>query len=97
VETDAQGEDQPQVTIDDLLAGPPAVSLTVANNALGIGRTVGYDLAKRGKYPTRVFRVGNAFRVATMEVCLLLGYDYQLKVPLKRRAPVKVTPQGRAA
>ncbi|MEY9848283.1 hypothetical protein ABH940_005384 [Streptacidiphilus sp. BW17] len=76
-----QGGEQPSVTIDDLLASPPAVSLAVANAALGIGRTVGYDLARRGKYPARVFRAGNGFRVATVEVCALLGFDYQQKAP----------------
>ncbi|WP_370192650.1 integrase [Streptacidiphilus sp. MAP5-52] len=79
------------MTIDDLLASPPAVSLAVANAALGIGRTVGYDLARRGKYPARVYRVGNGFRVATVEVCALLGFDYQQKAPLKSQ------PQSRAA
>jgi hypothetical protein len=84
VGTIEQGDEQPSVTIDDLLAGPPAVSLAVANAALGIGRTVGYDLARTGKYPARVFRVGNGFRVATVEVCGLLGFDYQQKAPFRK-------------
>lgn len=58
---------------DELLALPTAVDLETANRALGLGRSKGYELAKRGQYPCRVLRLGNAYRVVTAELQALLG------------------------
>ncbi|MFB9463566.1 integrase [Streptomyces cinereospinus] len=59
----------------ELLALPAAVDLDTANRALSIGRSTGYALAKRGQYPCRVLRLGNAYRVVTAELHRLLGID----------------------
>ncbi|PBC84280.1 MULTISPECIES: hypothetical protein [unclassified Streptomyces] len=58
---------------DDLLALPAAVDLETGNRALGLGRSKGYALAKRGEYPCRVLRLGNAYRVVTADLLELLG------------------------
>ncbi|GGN55721.1 hypothetical protein GCM10012285_49740 [Streptomyces kronopolitis] len=57
----------------DLLALPVAVDLETSNRALGLGRSKGYDLAKRGDYPCKVLRLGNAYRVVTADLLHLLG------------------------
>ncbi|NED81688.1 hypothetical protein G3I76_16525, partial [Streptomyces sp. SID11233] len=48
---------------DELLGLPAAVDLETGNRALGLGRSKGYELAKRGEYPCKVLRLGNAYRV----------------------------------
>jgi hypothetical protein len=58
---------------DELLRLPVAVDLETANRALGLGRSKGYELAKRGRYPCRVLRLGNAYRVVTADLRVLLG------------------------
>ncbi|MGW3057848.1 hypothetical protein ACWC98_18280 [Streptomyces goshikiensis] len=58
---------------EELLALPVAVDLDTGNRALGLGRSKGYELAKRGQYPCKVLRVGNAYRVVTADLWGLLG------------------------
>lgn len=58
---------------EELLALPAAVDLETANRALGLGRSKGYELAKRGQYPCRTLRLGNSYRVVTAELQALLG------------------------
>jgi len=62
--------------IDALLDGPPVVTLAAANSALGLGRTLGYSLAKSGRYPCPVLRVGHSYRVATAELLDLVKVTY---------------------
>ncbi|MEU8961968.1 hypothetical protein AB0C89_09700 [Streptomyces sp. NPDC048491] len=57
----------------ELLELPAAVDLETGNRALGLGRSKGYELAKRGQYPCRVLRLGNAYRVVTADLLALLG------------------------
>ncbi|MFI6287397.1 hypothetical protein ACIBCM_22070 [Streptomyces sp. NPDC051018] len=58
---------------EELLALPVAVDLDTSNRALGLGRSKGYELAKRGAYPCKVLRLGNAYRVVTADLLSLLG------------------------
>jgi hypothetical protein len=58
---------------EELLALPAAVDLDTGNRALGLGRSKGYELAKRGQYPCKVLRLGNAYRVVTADLWNLLG------------------------
>lgn len=58
---------------EELLALPAAVDLDTGNRALGLGRSKGYELAKRGEYPCRVLRLGKAYRVVTADLLNLLG------------------------
>lgn len=58
---------------EELLALPVAIDLDTSNRALGLGRSKGYELAKRGEYPCKVLRLGNAYRVVTADLLDLLG------------------------
>ncbi|MFF9685525.1 hypothetical protein [Streptomyces sp. NPDC014623] len=57
----------------ELLELPAAVDLETGNRALGLGRSKGYELAKRGQYPCKVLKLGNAYRVVTADLLALLG------------------------
>ncbi|UQA91538.1 hypothetical protein [Streptomyces halobius] len=61
------------MTREELLALPAAVDLDTGNRALGLGRSKGYALAKRGQYPCKVLRLGKAYRVVTADLLELLG------------------------
>jgi hypothetical protein len=61
------------MTREELLALPAAVDLDTGNRALGLGRSKGYELAKRGEYPCKVLRLGKAYRVVTADLLNLLG------------------------
>jgi hypothetical protein len=66
--------EQPKgMTREELLALPAAVDLGTGNRALGLGRSKGYELAKRGQYPCKVLRLGKAYRVVTADLLNLLG------------------------
>lgn len=58
---------------EELLDLPAAVDLETGNRALRLGRSKGYELAKRGQYPCKVLRLGNAYRVVTADLLALLG------------------------
>ncbi|MFF3918883.1 hypothetical protein ACFYZB_36620 [Streptomyces sp. NPDC001852] len=58
---------------EEVLALPVAVDLDTSNRALGLDRSKGYELAKRGAYPCKVLRLGNAYRVVTADLWELLG------------------------
>ncbi len=58
---------------EEVLSLPVAVDLDTSNRALGLGRSKGYELAKRGAYPCKVLRLGNAYRVVTADLLELLG------------------------
>ncbi|MDT0270969.1 hypothetical protein RM863_02885 [Streptomyces sp. DSM 41014] len=61
------------MTREEPLTLPAAVDLDTSNRALGIGRSKGYELAKRGQYPCKVLRLGKAYRVVTADLLQLLG------------------------
>jgi len=61
------------MTRDELLALPVSFDLKVAARALGIGRTLAYDMAKRDKFPVRVLRLGNRYRVTRADLLRVLG------------------------
>ncbi|MFI0263009.1 hypothetical protein ACH4OW_28715 [Streptomyces sp. NPDC017056] len=58
---------------EELLELPAAVDLETGNRALGLGRSKGYELAKRGQRPCKVLRLGNAYRVVTADLLAPLG------------------------
>ncbi|KIE25570.1 hypothetical protein LK08_19010 [Streptomyces sp. MUSC 125] len=71
---DNETAEQPRgMTRAELLALPAAVDLDTGNRALGLGRSKGYELAKRGQYPCKVLRLGKAYRVVTADLLSLLG------------------------
>ncbi|MFJ6385590.1 hypothetical protein ACIQI7_36990 [Kitasatospora sp. NPDC092039] len=62
---------------------PAAIDLDTANRAIGLGRSKGYELARRDAYPCCVLRLGKKYGVITADLLRLLGID--------------VTPGGEAA
>ena len=70
------------LTEAELLALPPAVELSVAGRAFGIGRTKAYELARAGQFPVKVLPVGLKFRVPKTAILEALGLD-----PVTNREP----------
>ncbi|MGK4581765.1 hypothetical protein [Kitasatospora sp. HPMI-4] len=52
---------------------PPAIPLPVANSLLSLSRTTGYKLARTGRYPCAVLRLGAEYRVRKNELQRLLN------------------------
>ncbi|MGO8957774.1 MAG: helix-turn-helix domain-containing protein [Streptosporangiaceae bacterium] len=44
-----------------------------AAKILGIGRTKAYELARHGQFPCLMIRVGDLYRVSTVDLLRLLG------------------------
>ncbi|KJK58564.1 hypothetical protein UK12_09935 [Saccharothrix sp. ST-888] len=65
------------MTREELLQLPVAIPLDLGNRALGIGRSHGYELARRNEYPCKVLRLGNAYRVVTADLLRVLGVEAQ--------------------
>ena len=63
------------MTLAELLAMPVMVDIGTAARALGLGRSTGYELARRGEFPCRVLHVGNSYRVPTAELLRVLGIE----------------------
>ncbi|WP_329400800.1 integrase [Streptomyces melanogenes] len=61
------------MTHDELMSLPPTIDLDTANGVLGIGRTTGYALAKRGQYPVRLLPGSRAYRVSRYDLYRHLG------------------------
>jgi len=62
-----------QMTLAEVQALPAVVDLRTAAQALGLGRTLAYQLARRGEFPCRILRAGTAYRVPTAELLRALG------------------------
>lgn len=62
-----------QMSQAELLALPPAVDVTTAGRAFGIGRTKAFELARAGEFPVKVLRVGRKFRVPKAAILEALG------------------------
>jgi predicted DNA-binding transcriptional regulator AlpA len=58
---------------EELLALPPVVNVETAARALGCGRTLAYDLARRGEFPCRVLRLGSRWVVPTADLLRVIG------------------------
>lgn len=65
------------MTLAELLALPVVVDVTTAARALGLGRSTGYELARRGEFPCRVLRMGSSYRVPTADLLRVLGITPQ--------------------
>jgi excisionase family DNA binding protein len=59
----------------ELLALPAVVDVTTAAQALGLGRSTAYELARRGEFPCRILHIGSSYRVPTAELLRVLGID----------------------
>lgn len=63
------------MTMEELHALPVSVDLVTAGRAFGIGRTKAFELAKLDKFPCRVLRVGEKYRVPRSALFEALGID----------------------
>jgi predicted DNA-binding transcriptional regulator AlpA len=61
------------MTEAELRSLPPTIDLPTAARALGCGRTLAYTLARRGRFPCRVLRLGHRYLVPTADLLDLLG------------------------
>jgi hypothetical protein len=57
----------------DLNTLPPTVGIELAARLLGCGRTLAYELARRGEFPCRVLRLGRRYVVPSADLLRLLG------------------------
>jgi hypothetical protein len=57
------------------MALPVSFPLEIANRALAIGRTRGYEMAKLGAYPVRVLQHGRAYKVTRYDLLRYLGLE----------------------
>lgn len=61
------------MTRAELLSLPVSVDLVTAGRALGMGRTLAYELARKGQFPVRLLRLGTSYRVPRAELLRELG------------------------
>ncbi|GIL29088.1 MerR family transcriptional regulator [Actinocatenispora comari] len=61
------------ISIRQLLDAPTVVDLTTAARALGIGRTLAYQLVRDNRFPVPVLPVGRHYRVPTATLLAALG------------------------
>ncbi len=59
-------------SLADLAAAGATVDVVKAGRALGIGRSLTYELLRRGEFPVRVLRLGSRVRVPTADLIALL-------------------------
>jgi len=63
------------MTMEELQTLPVSVDLVTAGRAFGIGRTKAFELAKQDKFPCRVLRVGEKYRVPRSALLEALGIE----------------------
>jgi predicted DNA-binding transcriptional regulator AlpA len=63
------------LTREELLSLPASIDLVTAAQALGIGRTTAYQLARAGAFPVKVLRLGARYRVVTSALLATLDID----------------------
>lgn len=64
------------LTAAEIRVLPAVVDLVTAGRALGMGRTKSYELARAGRFPCPVLRVGRSYLVPTAGLLTLLGLDH---------------------
>ena len=62
-----------KLTLAELQGLPAVTSLLTAGQALGLGRTKAYELARAGEFPCPVIRAGKTYLVPTAGLLALLG------------------------
>lgn len=65
--------EQIQMSMDEQLSLPVSVDLTTAGRAFGLGRTKAFELARQERFPVRVLRVGQKYRVPRSAIFEALG------------------------
>jgi hypothetical protein len=60
------------MTRDELAALPTVLDVPTAAKVLGIGRSLAYDLVRRGEWPTQVLHVGKLIKIPTRPLIRLV-------------------------
>ncbi|WP_239314024.1 helix-turn-helix domain-containing protein [Frankia sp. Cj3] len=89
-----------QLSIAEIQALPATVTLMTAARAIGISRTVAYELARRGAFPCPVQRIGRRYRVQTTGLLAFVGIESDGTTPTatppdsdSRRTPASAEPR----
>lgn len=71
-----QADRRPAVmTLAELLALPMSFDVVTAGRAHGISQSTSYRLARKGRFPCAVRRVGRSYRVNRTDLLRSLGVD----------------------
>ena len=62
-----------RMTLEELCELPLTVDLVTAGRAHGLGRTISYELMRRGEFPCPVRRLGRYYRVLKADLMTSLG------------------------
>ena len=60
------------MTRDELDALPPVLDVPTAAKVLGIGRSLAYDLVRRGEWPSTVIHVGKLIKIPSAPLLRLI-------------------------
>lgn len=63
------------MTTDEALALPVTVDLLTTARALGIGRSLAYEMARADTYPIPLFKAGTRYRARRADLLAYLGLD----------------------
>ncbi|MCF7552205.1 hypothetical protein [Pseudonocardia sp. WMMC193] len=66
------------MTMDELLALPPAIDIPTAGQALGVSRGRAYQMAKNGEWPFEdipILKLGKRFKIPTAALLKYLGVE----------------------
>jgi hypothetical protein len=61
------------MTHEELAALPTTTTIEIAARALGLGRTRAYQLARAGRFPCKIIRIGTSYRVVTADLQRLIA------------------------
>ena len=61
------------MTRDELAALPALLDVPTAAKVLGIGRSLAYDLVRRGEWPTTVLHIGKLIKIPSAPLLALLS------------------------
>src|SRR5690242_12775126 len=62
-------------SVAEILAWPVTVDIPTAGRAWGMGRDQAYQLAREGRFPVPVLRIGRSLRVSRAAVLHALGIE----------------------
>ncbi|TMR89550.1 helix-turn-helix domain-containing protein [Nonomuraea basaltis] len=63
-----------RLTLAEIQHLPAVVDVVTAGRALGMGRTTAYQLARQGRFPCRILRIGKKYLVPTAALLAFLGH-----------------------
>jgi len=75
------------MTDEELRRLPALLTVPEAGQVLGIGRTVAYQLVRRGEWPTPIIRVGAQIRIPRAPLLDLVGVSTAAPVAPPTRQP----------